>query len=51
VEPHFGKSAPCWVGRIQVNPDCGVRTRCWEVVYEKLAKMVKGARLAEEALG
>ena len=37
--------------RIQVNPDCGLRTRSWEVVYEKLANMVQGTRLAEEALG
>jgi 5-methyltetrahydropteroyltriglutamate--homocysteine methyltransferase len=37
--------------RIQVNPDCGLRTRSWEVVYEKLANMVQGTRLAEDALG
>ncbi len=36
--------------RIQVNPDCGLRTRSWAVVYEKLANMVQGTRLAEEAL-
>jgi 5-methyltetrahydropteroyltriglutamate--homocysteine methyltransferase len=36
--------------RIQVNPDCGLRTRSWDVVYEKLANMVEGTRLAEEAL-
>ena len=36
--------------RIQVNPDCGLRTRSWEVVYEKLANMVHGTRLAEDAL-
>jgi 5-methyltetrahydropteroyltriglutamate--homocysteine methyltransferase len=36
--------------RIQVNPDCGLRTRSWEVVYEKLANMVQGTRLAEDAL-
>ena len=36
--------------RIQVNPDCGLRTRTWDVVYEKLANMVAGARLAEEVL-
>jgi 5-methyltetrahydropteroyltriglutamate--homocysteine methyltransferase len=36
--------------RIQVNPDCGLRTRSWDVVYEKLANMVLGTRLAEEAL-
>ena len=37
-------------GRIQVNPDCGLRTRSWEVVYEKLSNMVEGTRLAEEVL-
>ena len=36
--------------RIQVNPDCGLRTRSWDVVYEKLLNMVRGTRLAEEAL-
>jgi 5-methyltetrahydropteroyltriglutamate--homocysteine methyltransferase len=36
--------------RIQVNPDCGLRTRSWDVVYEKLANMVAGTRLAEDAL-
>jgi 5-methyltetrahydropteroyltriglutamate--homocysteine methyltransferase len=35
---------------IQVNPDCGLRTRSWDVVYEKLTNMVAGARLAEHAL-
>ncbi len=33
--------------RIEVNPDCGLRTRTWEVSYEKLRNMVEGARLAE----
>jgi len=36
--------------RIQVNPDCGLRTRSWDVVYEKLAAMVAGAGLAEDVL-
>jgi 5-methyltetrahydropteroyltriglutamate--homocysteine methyltransferase len=36
--------------RIQINPDCGLRTRSWDVVYDKLANMVQGTRLAEEAL-
>jgi 5-methyltetrahydropteroyltriglutamate--homocysteine methyltransferase len=36
--------------RIQVNPDCGLRTRGWDVVYEKLSNMVQGARLAEQVL-
>ena len=36
--------------RIQVCPDCGLRTRSWEIAYEKLVNMVEGARLAETAL-
>lgn len=36
--------------RIQINPDCGLRTRSWDVVYEKLSTMVQGTRLAEEVL-
>jgi 5-methyltetrahydropteroyltriglutamate--homocysteine methyltransferase len=37
-------------GRIQVNPDCGLRTRSWDVCLQKLTNMVEGARLAERAL-
>jgi 5-methyltetrahydropteroyltriglutamate--homocysteine methyltransferase len=37
-------------GRIQINPDCGLRTRSWDVVYEKLSNMVEGTRLAEDVL-
>jgi 5-methyltetrahydropteroyltriglutamate--homocysteine methyltransferase len=36
--------------RVLVNPDCGLRTRSWDVAYQKLANMVEGTRLAEEAL-
>lgn len=36
--------------RIQVNPDCGLRTRRWDVVQAKLAAMVEGTRLARQAL-
>ena len=36
--------------RIQVNPDCGLRTRSWDVVYDKLVNMVQGTRLAEDVL-
>lgn len=36
--------------RIEVNPDCGLRTRTWDVAYEKLARMVEGTRLAEAEL-
>jgi 5-methyltetrahydropteroyltriglutamate--homocysteine methyltransferase len=34
--------------RIYVNPDCGLRTRSWEVAYGKLCNIVKGAELARE---
>jgi 5-methyltetrahydropteroyltriglutamate--homocysteine methyltransferase len=33
--------------RIHVCPDCGLRTRSWDVAYEKLRRMVEGTRLAE----
>ena len=36
--------------RIEVNTDCGLRTRTWEVSLEKLKTMVEGARLAEKEL-
>src|SRR5207237_1273091 len=36
--------------RIHVCPDCGLRTRSWDVAYEKLRALVEGCRLAEEAL-
>lgn len=36
--------------RIYVNPDCGLRTRSWEVAHEKLRNMVEGTRLAEVEL-
>jgi len=35
--------------RIYVNPDCGLRTRSWDVVYEKLTNIVKGAQLARHS--
>jgi 5-methyltetrahydropteroyltriglutamate--homocysteine methyltransferase len=37
--------------RIHVIPDCGLRTRSWEVAYAKLANMVAGVELAKERLG
>jgi 5-methyltetrahydropteroyltriglutamate--homocysteine methyltransferase len=37
--------------RIQVTPDCGLRTRSWDVAYQKLVNMVEGTRLAKQALG
>lgn len=36
--------------RIHVTPDCGLRTRTWDVAFRKLCNMVAGCRLAEEAL-
>jgi 5-methyltetrahydropteroyltriglutamate--homocysteine methyltransferase len=36
--------------RIEVNTDCGLRTRTWEVSLEKMKNMVEGTRLAEAAL-
>jgi len=36
--------------RIHVCPDCGLRTRSWEVAYDKLRNMVEGTRQAEAAL-
>lgn len=37
--------------RIQVTPDCGLRTRTWEVSYDKLTNMVAGVKLAKRELG
>lgn len=36
--------------RIEVNTDCGLRTRTWEVALQKLQNMVEGTRLAEDVL-
>ncbi len=36
--------------KIVVNPDCGLRTRTWDVAFAKLRNMVKGTRMAEEVL-
>ncbi len=35
---------------INPTPDCGLRTRTWEIVFKKLQVTVEGARLAERAL-
>jgi hypothetical protein len=40
---HDGGSAP--------TPDCGLRTRSWDVAYRKLQHMVEGTRMAKEQLG
>jgi 5-methyltetrahydropteroyltriglutamate--homocysteine methyltransferase len=37
--------------RIQVMPDCGLRTRSWDVAYGKLEAMVAGVDLAKKELG
>jgi 5-methyltetrahydropteroyltriglutamate--homocysteine methyltransferase len=36
--------------RIHVTPDCGLRTRSWDVAYRKLANMVAGVALAKREL-
>lgn len=35
---------------VNPTPDCGLRTRDWEVSFQKLSNIVKGARLAEKQL-
>ena len=37
--------------RIHVIPDCGLRTRSWDVAYAKLENMVAGVQLAKTSLG
>ncbi len=37
--------------RIMVSPDCGLRTRTWEVTFAKLRNMVEGVHLAKKELG
>ena len=36
--------------KIWANPDCGLRTRTWDVAFAKLQNLVEGARLAREEL-
>ena len=36
---------------IQVNPDCGLRTRRWDVAFPKLCNMVEGTMLARSEFG
>ncbi|MHB8604640.1 MAG: uroporphyrinogen decarboxylase/cobalamine-independent methonine synthase family protein [Thermoplasmatota archaeon] len=36
--------------RVLATPDCGLRTRSWDVAYAKLRAVVEGARLAEKEL-
>lgn len=35
--------------RVWANPDCGLRTRTWDVAFSKLSSTVNGAELAREA--
>lgn len=35
--------------RVLANPDCGLRTRSWEVAFAKLQNQTKGAELARKA--
>jgi len=37
--------------RLRVNPDCGLRTRSWDVIWAKLRAMVEGAEQARRAAG
>jgi 5-methyltetrahydropteroyltriglutamate--homocysteine methyltransferase len=37
--------------RIHVIPDCGLRTRSWDVAHAKLRNMVDGVGLAKDSLG
>jgi 5-methyltetrahydropteroyltriglutamate--homocysteine methyltransferase len=37
--------------RVHVTPDCGLRTRSWEVSYQKLKNMVAGVEMAKNQLG
>ena len=36
--------------KVNVNPDCGLRTRTREVSFDKIRTMVKGAELAREEI-
>ncbi|MDA4131386.1 MAG: hypothetical protein OK457_11500 [Thaumarchaeota archaeon] len=36
--------------RISVNPDCGLRTRTWEVAYKKLEVISEGTELARKKI-
>jgi 5-methyltetrahydropteroyltriglutamate--homocysteine methyltransferase len=37
--------------RVFVAPDCGLRTRTWEVTFRKVSNMVEGRNLASKELG
>jgi 5-methyltetrahydropteroyltriglutamate--homocysteine methyltransferase len=35
--------------RVRANPDCGLRTRSWDVAFQKLQNIAKGAEMARKA--
>lgn len=37
-------------GLVYPSPDCGLRTRSWDVAYDKLSAVVEGTHLAQEQL-
>jgi len=37
--------------KVYVNPDCGLRTRSWQVSYEKLTGMMRGTEMARKEYG
>jgi 5-methyltetrahydropteroyltriglutamate--homocysteine methyltransferase len=37
--------------RVRANPDCGLRTRSWDVAYAKLQNIARGAALARQEQG
>ena len=47
LSPHAVRSYPAQ--RRHAEPDCGLRTRSWDVAYRKLQVMVEGTRLAKQA--
>ncbi|MGQ0548826.1 MAG: hypothetical protein ACT4PY_04050 [Armatimonadota bacterium] len=49
-EKLLGAAAVLGADRIWANPDCGLRTRTWDVAFAKLQNLVEGARLARESL-
>ncbi len=46
----LGAAAVLGAEKIWANPDCGLRTRTWDVAFAKLQNLVLGARLAREAV-
>ncbi|HEV8358832.1 MAG TPA: hypothetical protein VGR28_00100 [Candidatus Thermoplasmatota archaeon] len=37
--------------RVRANPDCGLRTRSWDVAFQKLQSIAQGAAMARATLG